>query len=311
MDPTLLVITGPTGIGKTGLSIETALRFGSVVLSADSRQMYREMEIGTARPTAEQMALVPHYFVGHLSIHDYYNASRFEEEALELLSGLFLRHRVVVMTGGSMMYIDAVRRGIDDLPTVDPVVREKLLQQYETEGIESLRFDLRRLDPGYYHQVDLHNHMRLLHALEICLMTGKPYSAQLTRTPKKREFRIVTWCLDMEREVLYARINKRVDEMVELGLEEEARRLYPLRSLNALNTVGYREWFAHFDGKTSRETAIEEIKSNTRRYARKQLTWFRRDPSVQWFDMQQAGEFVPLVEKDLAFTAEDIGRNLP
>ena len=165
MDPTLLVITGPTGIGNTGLSIETALRFGSVVLSADSRQMYREMEIGTARPTAEQMALVPHYFVGHLSIHDYYNASRFEEEALELLSGLFLRHRVVVMTGGSMMYIDAVRRGIDDLPTVDPVVREKLLQQYETEGIESLRFDLRRLDPGYYHQVDLHNHMRLLHAL--------------------------------------------------------------------------------------------------------------------------------------------------
>lgn len=300
MEPTLLIITGPTGVGKTDLSIDVARHFGTVILSADSRQMYREMEIGTARPSPSQLQAVPHYFIGHLSIHDYYNASRYETEVLALLHQLFQHHPLVVMTGGSMLYIDAVRKGIDDLPTVDPAIRQKLLDQYHTEGIENLRLSLQQLDPAYYQRVDLQNPKRILHALEICLMTGKPYSSLLTRQTRERDFRILTFCLNLEREALYTRINRRVDLMVESGLEEEARRLYPLRHLNALHTVGYREWFSYFDGKGTRDSTIEEIKSNTRRYARKQLTWFRKDPDVHWFDMALEADFADLLKEQLA-----------
>ncbi len=299
MDPTLVVITGPTGIGKTAISLEVALHFNTEIISADSRQMYREMKIGTAVPTPEQLSRVKHHFIGNLSIHEYYNASRFEEESLALLEILFPRHPVVVMTGGSMLYIDAVCNGIDDLPLVDPGIRKELLQRYEQEGIESLRLLLKLHDPDYYRRVDLQNHMRLLHALEISLMTGKPYSAHLTSKKKKRPFSIIKIGLNTGREILYEQINRRVDDMVASGLEEEARMLFPFRRVNALNTVGYKEWFSFFDGKCTREEAIEQIRSNSRRYARKQLTWFKRDPAIRWFPPGDPALIISTLETEI------------
>lgn len=297
MDPTLVVITGPTGIGKTAFSLEVAQHFNTEIISADSRQMYREMKIGTAIPSPVQLSRVKHHFIGNLSIHEYYNASRFEEESLELLKTLFTRHPVVVMTGGSMLYIDAVCNGIDDLPLVDPGIRKELFLRYEQEGIESLRLLLKQLDPDYYQQVDLQNHMRLLHALEISLMTGKPYSTHLTRKKKARPFRIIKIGLNTSREILYEQINRRVNDMVSTGLEEEARHLLPYRHVNALNTVGYKEWFSFFDGKCTREEAIAQIQSNSRRYARKQLTWFKRDPAIRWFRPEEAGKVIAHIEE--------------
>jgi len=294
-----VVIAGPTGVGKTRVSLETARHFGTEILSADSRQMYREMRIGTAVPSMEELALVRHHFIGNLSISDYYNASRYEEEAIALLNRLFRRSPVVVLTGGSMLYVDAVCNGIDDLPTIDPLIRDQLLRQYHREGIGSLRELVRQLDPEYYRTVDPDNPKRLLHALEICMMTGKPYSSFLKREKKQRSFRILKCGLNMDRKSLYEQINRRVDEMVAAGLEEEARGLLPFRSLNALNTVGYREWFSFFDGACTREETIAQIKSNTRRYARKQLTWFRRDQAITWFHPDETEKLITFIEKEI------------
>lgn len=292
----LIVITGPTAIGKTMVSTEVAQYFKTEIVSADSRQLYREMSIGTAVPGQSELLEIKHHFIHSHSIHSYYNASRFEVEVLEKLNELFSYRNVVVMTGGSMLYIDAVCNGIDDIPAIDMQIRQNLIRQFETEGIESLRLTLKKLDPEYYLEVDLKNHKRLLHALEICIMTGKPYSSFRTQTQKERPFHIVKIGLNTDRKNLYERINLRVDQMVSAGLEEEARNLYRYRENNALNTVGYREWFEHFEGMTTKEEAIEKIKSNTRRYARKQLTWFKRDQRITWFDISETYRIIPFIE---------------
>ncbi len=294
--PILIVVTGPTAIGKTSVSSEVARHFNTEIISADSRQLFREMVIGTAVPEAKDLAVIRHHFIHSHSIHDYYSASRFEEDVLAKLKDLFSRYNHVVMTGGSMLYIDAVCNGIDDLPAMDMEIREQLIRQFETEGIESLRFELKILDPVYYQEVDKRNHKRLLHALEICLITGKPYSSFRTNPKRERPFHMIKIGLNTDRKVLYDRINQRVDQMVAGGLEQEARDLYPFRQNNALNTVGYREWFEHFDGLTTASEAIEKIKGNTRRYARKQLTWFKRDKEITWFDLADTGKIIPFIE---------------
>lgn len=298
-EPILIVVTGPTAIGKTSASIEIAKHFNTEIISADSRQLYREMHIGTAVPDLKELNQIKHHFIHTHSIFDYYNASRFEEEVLITLDGLFGQHKLVVMTGGSMLYIDAVCKGIDDLPVVDLEIRNSLIARFEKEGIESLRFELKKLDPVYYGEADLHNHKRILHALEICITTGKPYSSFRTNTRKERPFRILKIGLNTSRDILYARINRRVDDMVNAGLEDEARKLYPHRKNNALNTVGYREWFDYFDGLITYDEAIEKIKSNTRRYARKQLTWFKRDKEINWFDISETHKIIPFIEDQL------------
>jgi tRNA dimethylallyltransferase len=300
IQPILIVITGPTAIGKTSVSTEVARYFNTEIISADSRQLFREMVIGTAVPDAKELAEIRHHFIHSHSIHDYYNASRFEEEVLVKLTDLFSRHKLVVMTGGSMLYIDAVCKGIDDLPAINMEMRQQLIRKFETEGIESLRFELKILDPVYYREVDKKNHKRLLHALEICLITGKPYSSFRTNPRRKRPFHIIKIGLNTDRKVLYERINHRVDQMVAGGLEQEARDLYPFRQNNALNTVGYREWFEHFEGVTTASEAIEKIKGNTRRYARKQLTWFKRDEEINWFDLTETGKIIPFIESKTA-----------
>ncbi|MBC5621097.1 tRNA (adenosine(37)-N6)-dimethylallyltransferase MiaA [Butyricimonas hominis] len=287
---TLLVLLGPTGVGKTDLSIELARHYRTSVISCDSRQIYKEMNIGTAVPEREQLAAVPHFFIQTVSVRDYFNCWEFEQQALRKIRELFEERDVVVMAGGSMMYIDAVCKGIDEMPTIDDEVRASVKEMFERDGIEASRMLLKKLDPEWYARVDLKNGKRVMHALEVCLMTGKPYSSFLTRTVKEREFNIVKIGLNREREELFDRINRRVDIMVESGMEEEARALYPLRHLNALNTVGYKEWFDYFDGKFDREEAIRLIKRNTRRYAKKQLTWYRNDPDIHWFHPSQKEE---------------------
>ena len=277
--PTLLVIAGPTAVGKTQFAIETALQCESVVLSADSRQFYREMKIGTAAPTNEELAMVKHYFIGNLSIHDYYSVSKYEQDVLQLLPSLFARHNVVVMTGGSGLYIDAVCNGIDELPDPDPEIRQFVNDIYKNDGIETLRAQLRKVDKAYYDTCNLADHKRMIRAVEVSLQTGKPYSEFLKNPHKKRDFDIIKYCLVRPREELFGRINQRVDLMMEQGLLEEARQLYPHRELNSLNTVGYKELFDFFDGKLSLEQAITDIKTHTRRYAKRQMTWFKRDGS--------------------------------
>lgn len=281
-EKTLLVITGPTGVGKTEVAIQLALAAGTEIVSADSRQLFRDIPIGTAAPTSEELALVKHHFVGILDLEDYYSAAQFEVDVLQLLKSLFVKHDVVVMCGGSMMYVDAVCRGIDDIPTISPEIRNHLMERYQRDGIESLRISLLGYDPEYYRMVDLNNHRRIIHALEICLQAGVPYSSLRTGEAKKRPFEIVKIALNMPREQLFDRINRRVDAMMLEGLEQEARKVYPLRHLNSLNTVGFKEMFAYFDGTLSRDTAIERIKKNTRVYAKKQLTWFAKDSQIIW-----------------------------
>ena len=289
---TLIALIGPTGVGKTELSLQVAEAFHTCILSADSRQLYADLPIGTAAPTPEQLKRARHYLVSTLQLTDYYSAAQYEADALRLLDELFGRHRAVVLTGGSMMYVDAVCRGIDDIPTVDEDTRRLMLQKYETEGLERLCAELRLLDPEYYRIVDLKNPKRVVHALEICYMTGRTYTSFRTQTPKERPFRIVKVGLRREREELYARINSRVDRMMEDGLLDEAKRVYPHKGCNALNTVGYKELFKYLDGEWTLPFAVEKIKQNSRIYSRKQMTWFKRDRDIRWFHPDQAAEIL-------------------
>lgn len=289
---TLLVLLGPTGVGKTEWSINVAEALGSPIISADSRQIYRGMTIGTAAPDNEQLEQVQHYFVGKLDPQDYYSASEFEDEVLPLLDELHTEHDTIVMTGGSMMYIDAVCKGIDDIPTIDEKLRNDLKELYEKEGIDTIRRQLKILDPVFYNQVDLRNPKRVIHALEICLMAGKPYSSLRTNNKKERPFRIVKVGFNRYRNELYDRINQRVDIMVADGLIEEAMQFYPLRHLNSLNTVGYKELFEYFNGKCTLEYAIDKIKQHSRNYARKQLSWFKRDNNIYWINLSETSDGV-------------------
>ena len=281
----LIVILGPTGVGKTDLSIEIANELQCPIISADSRQIYKDMIIGTDAPTDEQQQKAKHYFVGTLSIEDYFSASQFEDEVIALLSNLHETHDHVVMSGGSMMYIDAVCKGIDYLPTIDTTLRNQLMDLYEKEGIDPIRMQLKMRDPLFYNQVDLKNPKRVIHALEVCVMTGKPYSSFRTESIKQRPFEIIRIGLTRPREQLYERINARVDQMIEKGLVEEARKFYPFKHLNSLNTVGYKEMFRYFDGEWTLEFAIDKIKQHSRNYARKQLSWFNRSDDIHWIDL--------------------------
>lgn len=283
---TLIVLVGPTGIGKTELSLSMAKLLSSPIVSADSRQIYKTISIGTAAPTEEQLSQAQHYFVGQLELDEYYSAAQYETDVLNLLDELFETHDTVLMTGGSMMYIDAVTKGIDDIPSVDDETRSLLKQRFETEGLEPLLEELRLLDPDYYAIVDKKNHKRVVHALEICYMTGKTFTSFRKSESKERPFRIVKIGLRMERERLFDRINKRVDKMIEDGLVEEARSVSHLRHLNSLNTVGYKEMFKYIDGEWDLYTATERLKKNTRVYAKKQMTWFKKDESIHWFDAE-------------------------
>lgn len=281
--PALIVLIGPTGVGKTELSLRIAEHFHTHIVSSDSRQLYADLKIGTAAPTPQQLQRVPHHFVGTLQLTDYYSAAQYEAEALAVLDNLFKQQDVVLLTGGSMMYVDAICKGIDDIPTVDADTRQLMLQRYEEEGLERMCAELKLLDPEYYKIVDLKNPKRVIHALEICYMTGKTYTSFRTQQKKERPFRIIKIGLTRDRAELYQRINRRVDQMIEEGLVEEAKAVYPYRHLNSLNTVGYKEIFKYLDGEWELPFAIEKIKQNSRIYSRKQMTWFKRDKDILWF----------------------------
>ncbi len=286
----LVVLLGPTGVGKTALSLQLASHYGSAIISTDSRQIYRGIEIGSAAPTKEELGVVEHYFIGILDLEDYYSASQFESDAMRVVERLHQKSDVVVATGGSMLYIDALCKGIDDIPDVDPEIRRTLYDTFEKEGLDPIRAQLKVLDPEFYNQVDLKNYKRVIHALEICLTTGKPYSSLRTNTVKERPFNIVKIGLMRDRDELYHRINKRVDMMIEEGLLDEAKKVYPKRHLNSLNTVGYKELFKYFDGEWELDFAIDKIKQNTRIYSRKQMTWFKKDDGIFWINMTDKNE---------------------
>ena len=298
--PLLVVLLGPTGVGKTDLCIRLADTFHIPIINADSRQIFAEIPIGTAAPTKEQLARVKHYFVGTHHLQDYYSASMFEQDALNIIQNEFLSHPCALMSGGSMMYIDAVCNGIDDIPTVDDKTRTWMKRRLAEEGLPALVQELKELDPEHYAVVDKQNPRRVVHALEICHMTGKTYTSFRTNSKKERPFRILKIGLNRPREELYDRINRRVDQMMADGWLDEARSVYPLRHLNALNTVGYKELFLYFDGTWPLEEAVERIKGNTRRYMRKQLTWFKRDPEIHWFTPDETDEIVALVKAELS-----------
>lgn len=276
----LKVLEGPTAVGKTALAIDWALEADTEIVSADSRQFYQELDIGVARPSREELASVPHHFIACKSIFNYYSVSHYEQEALALLEELFKKHDTVILAGGSGLYVNALCKGIDDLPDPSPQLRRRLKEQEAQEGLESLQEMLKKLDPVFYTQVDLHNPVRLRRALEVCITTGKPYSSLRTATAKQRPFAMERYVLNRPKEELHDRINRRVDAMMANGLLDEARRLYPHRALNALQTVGYRELFSYLDGQTNLEQAITDIKTNTRRYAKRQLTWLRKQDAV-------------------------------
>lgn len=297
---TLIVITGPTAVGKTELCLRIAEKFNIPVINADSRQIFRGMQIGTAAPTPEQRKRVRHYFVDLLELDEYYNASMYEQDVMKLLYSMFKDkdNAIALLTGGSMMYIDAVCNGIDDIPTISDEVRLLYKQRLEKEGLTALLQELKVKDPQYYDFVDKNNPRRVVHGLEICHQTGRTYSSFRVKEKKQRPFRIIKIALNRDREELYSRINRRVDEMMENGMVEEARLLLPYRSLNALNTVGYKELFRYFDGEWTMDEAIERIKGNTRRYARKQLTWYKKDNDIVWFDAAETDKvFMYLVDK--------------
>jgi len=282
---TLVVILGPTAVGKTEYALEYAERVGSPIINADSRQLYRDLPIGTAAPTPAQLARIKHYFVGTLDITDYYSAARFESEVMALTEQLFQTHDTLVMSGGSMMYIDAVCNGIDDIPSVEDDIRALLRHRLGTEGLETLKAELRLLDPIYYAQVDLKNTQRIVHALEICYQTGKPFTSFRTAIRKERPFHIQKIGLRRERADLFERINLRADQMMANGFLDEVRRMLPYRHENALNTVGYKELFQVLEGRWELPFAVERIKKNTRVYAKKQMTWFKHDKEIQWIDL--------------------------
>ncbi|MBN2636276.1 MAG: tRNA (adenosine(37)-N6)-dimethylallyltransferase MiaA [Prolixibacteraceae bacterium] len=296
----LLIVTGPTGIGKTKIGIELANHFKTEIVSADSRQIFRELSIGTAVPSKKELNSARHHFIHTHSVTENYNASKYETEAINLLEKLFQNNDIVLMVGGSMLYIDAVCNGIDIMPDVDPEIRNELKNRYEQEGLESLRLQLKKLDPDYYNQVDLKNQNRIIHALEICIMTGKPYSSFRSNRKKSRPFSVIKIGLDCNRAQLHARINTRVDKMIEAGLEKEAKKVYHLKQLTSLNTVGYREFFDYFDGLISKEKAIELIKRNSRRYARKQLTWYRNDSEMNWFQPDDIEKIINFIENKIS-----------
>jgi tRNA dimethylallyltransferase len=298
----LIIIAGPTSVGKTDMAIRLAKFFGTEIINADSRQVYQEIKTGTAVPSAMQLAQVRHHLVGHRSIHQPYNASLFELEAIEILDSLFAHYNVVIMAGGSGMYIEAVCHGIDDIPSVDPEIRERLQREYLENGLSGIQSRLLSADPEYYRKADLNNPKRILKALEISEMTGRPYSSFLTGHAKERNFHPLHIGLDIPREELHANINRRVDSMISEGLVDEARRLYPYRELNALNTVGYKELFDYFENRCSLDEAVQKIKDHTRQYARRQLTWFRKQKDTKWFSPNEDKQI-------LNFVHETVDRN--
>ncbi len=299
MTKTLVVILGPTGVGKTDTCIRVAKHFNVPIINADSRQIFQEIPIGTAAPTQVQQQEIKHYFVGNHHLDDYYSASMYEQDVLSLLEKLFTSQDIALMSGGSMMYIDAVCNGIDDIPTVDEQTRQWMKQRLHDEGLPALVEELRQLDPIHYEFVDKNNPRRVVHALEICHMTGKTYTSFRTNKIKERPFQIIKIGLNLPREELYQRINQRVLNMIQEGWVEEALKVYPKRELNSLHTVGYRELFDYLDGLYTLDEAIEKIQSNTRRYMRKQLTWFKRDQKIRWFSPNNIEEIINYISKSI------------
>jgi tRNA dimethylallyltransferase len=291
----LIVLLGPTAVGKTDLSVILAKKLGAEIISADSRQFYKGLEIGTAAPTDEILSEVKHHYIGCFDIEYNYDIFEFEKDVIELLKKLFINHNNMILTGGSGLYIDAVCNGVDELPDADEEIRTELKKNLYENGIESLRSQLKKLDPDYYNTVDISNPARLIRAIEVCIVTGMPYSKLRKSFNKVRDFNIIKIGLNRTREDLYERINQRVDNMIELGLYSEAQNFFPFRNCNALNTVGYKELFDHFEGKTSFEEAVEKIKTNTRRYAKRQLTWFRRDKSIVWFHPNEMDDIIEFI----------------
>lgn len=296
---TLIVILGPTGVGKSAISLQLAQFYATDIISADSRQLFSELTIGTAVPSQENLESVPHHFIQTRSIHHYYNVSEYETEAIGLITELFKTKNPLILTGGSMMYIDTICKGIDDIPTVTPEIRKQVMDWYGENGLEALQQRLLALDPEYYAIADLQNSKRLLHAVEVCQMTGKTFTSFRKNTIRQRPFRILKIGINQQREILYQRINQRVDQMMEAGLLEEARSVYPFKDLNSLNTVGYKELFSYFDGTCTLDEAVDLIKRNSRKYARKQLTWFRRDTQIHWFEPDQVQQIIDFTQEQL------------
>ena len=299
MDKYLILIAGPTGVGKTQLSLSIAEQYKTDIISCDSRQFYKEMCIGTAVPNAYELSKIKHHFIQNLSIKDNYSIGQFERDALAKIEALHKKNNLVVMVGGSGMYIDAVCKGLDDFPTVPESIRKELNLRHKNEGLDALKEELIKLDPDYHELVDSSNPYRIIRAIEVCIVSGKPFSSFRKQQIKKRNFKTIKIILNREREQLYSRINKRVDEMMTEGLLEEVKKLYDHKDCNALQTVGYKELFAYFDGEWDLETAIEQIKKNTRRYAKRQMTWFRRDPSNHFFKPENESEIMAYLKKNI------------